>query len=645
MLLITEGLQTGQKDLGEFWEDFYSQKQLPSGFTVLDPFLGGGTSLVEASKLGATCIGVDIDPVACFVTAMELLPVDPAVIRSSYQKIESTVAEKIQSLYRTRIGGKDVDVVYYFWVDRVTCPKCKAQHDGHPTYQLAYDTPTRTQTVICPHCNAITTTRLNAATCTCSGCKVRIQLGRAPVANGRYDCPSCHSVHSLHQLYRQGLAFPRLMALEYFTKSEERGFATVTNRDLELYAKACDLFSANKKRFPIPDARIPTKGRVDSRPLLYGYRRYREMFNDRQLYCLGLIGAEIRKLKDKAVRQLLGLAFSQALATNNMFCGYAFGYRRLTPLFGVHSYRKISRPVEGNVWGLAIGRGSFRNTVRAVVAGKEYIQAPYEFRYRGRRDPVRVYVKPQSPTVIADPPARPSTRVLNRSSIDLSVIDDESVDFLLTDPPYFDNISYSELSDFYHVWLKELLGRDYCGYRQTHTPMSGALFAGKRRGAEGKKAERVYRDNLATIFRECHRVAKPDSKLAFTFHHRTDKAWACLGYGLLLAGFQVETVFPIRSEGRSGFHSYEGSIKWDSVFVCDRGARGKLKRPTSRVLTHIATSASARAAAWRTKIRKRKLFFGPPDEASLARSLVIREFSIRGLHPTSLGICMTKLDH
>ena len=145
------------------------------------------------------------------------------------------------------------------------------------------------------------------------------------------------------------------------------------------------------------------------------------MFNDRQLYCLGLIADQIRQVEPLPVKRALSLAFSQCLATNNMFCGYAFGYRRLTPLFGVHAYRKISRPVEGNVWGLPIGRGSFQNAVRAVIAGNEYMHSPYEFRYRGKGHRERVVLgSPKTYLGSLTSTRQQSVHILNRSSEDLS---------------------------------------------------------------------------------------------------------------------------------------------------------------------------------------------------------------------------------
>jgi len=642
MLLVAEGLETSKRDdCEQLWRSFYSDRQLPEDFTVLDPFLGGGTSLVEAAKLGAHCIGVDIDPVACFVAAMELTRSNPLAIQEEFDRIATVVEKKITALYQSSIDGVACDVVYYFWVDRISCPECLTHSDGHPTYQMAYDTAASKQTLVCPHCGAISTRSIDANSFRCASCDTFVDLLRPPVVAGRFCCPQCSASQTLHHLWRGGAVVPRMFALEHLRPDGTRGFAPVTDADLALYRRASRALAQTEHRLPIPDALIPVQGRADRRPLLYGYRRYREMFNDRQLYCLGLIAEQIKQIENVPVRQGLALAFSQSLATNNMFCGYAFGYRRLTPLFGVHSYRKISRPVEGNVWGLPLGRGSFQNCVRAVIAGSEYMQAPFEYRYRGSKKPQRVPVaSPRTHTL------RPrAARVLNQNSESLAEIPSKSVDLILTDPPYFDNLSYSELSDFYHVWLREILGRHYCGNAQVHTPISGALFAGPRK-LPGNRADarKTYLKSLTKILRECHRVAKDDARLIFTFHHRSDIAWVCLGTALLSAKFSVCTVFPVRSEGQSGFHSYEGSLKWDSVFVCQKAAETSAKAPSDRLLGNVAQKAASTAAKWRTRIRRSRLAFSDADERSLARSLVVQFFSTRQLTPSRLEDCMALIE-
>ena len=397
------------------WDRFYSSYRLPENFAVLDPFLGGGTSLIEAAKLGANCFGYDIDPVACFVSELELSSISPELVQQRYRQIKTAVASKIKTLYHSRVGGKTVDVIYYFWVDRVTCPQCQQESDAHPTFQIAYDEKSGTQTVICPQCNHLQEMGIARKVFRCTRCASRTNLQNPPLKNGRFVCPSCKGRFLHRDLYKKGSVVPRLLAKDYMDSSGARGFAEATPADRRKYAKACELFSIHAEQLPIPDAPIPSKGRFDRRPLIFGYRYYRELFSPRQLYCLGLIAREIAATDDRAVRKALALAFSHSLASNNMFCSYAFGYRRLTPLFSVHAFRKVSRPVEGNVWGLPLGRGSFSNCVQAVVDGLAYMQEPYEFKYDISSRPTRIPVAGDRPS----PCAAINATIRNKRSEDM----------------------------------------------------------------------------------------------------------------------------------------------------------------------------------------------------------------------------------
>jgi putative DNA methylase len=116
----------------------------------------------------------------------------------------------------------------------------------------------------------------------------------------------------------------------------------------------------------------------------YGYGDYRELFNARQQLHLALLGREISRLKSP-LREAMAIAFSDHLTTNNMMCGYAGGWRRLTPLFSIRAYRHIARPVEINPWLRHNGRGTFPNAVRAVLSTHRW--RPREHRspsgYRG----------------------------------------------------------------------------------------------------------------------------------------------------------------------------------------------------------------------------------------------------------------------
>jgi putative DNA methylase len=496
---------------------------------------------------------VDIDPVACLITELELARIDPKRVQARFAEIRIEVEATLVPLYRTTHLGKSVEVLHFFWVDRVTCPSCEVQTDAHPTFQLAYNSTRKRQTVVCRECDAVAEKPVSARWYHCSDCGSRTDLKKPPVSHGKFTCPHCGEERQVVSLCAEGKVAPRLFALEYLTATGSRGFQRATDDDRAVYERASRLLAQLRSTLPLPEATIPTQGRSDDRPVIYGIRRYTELFNDRQLVGLGLIARAVMETKDTDVRQALALAFSHCLASNNMLCGWAFGYRRLTPLFGVHAYRKVTRPVEGHLLGLKAGRGSFGNAVRAIIRGCEYMANPFEYRYEGDR-PSRVDVTLQR---LGQPPLPTSVRVLNRSSVDLSPIETGVVDLILTDPPYFDNLSYSELSDFYHVWLRKLLGSDYVGNGQPHTPIGGALFAGKR-GELGTPAgpKDLFTATLAKILSECFRVLRPCGALVFTFHHKSTEAWESLGKALLTTGFAVNEVVPVRSEGQSGFHSY-----------------------------------------------------------------------------------------
>jgi adenine-specific DNA methylase len=643
MILLSERRRVDQSNEQDLWDRFYAPSEVPSGFTVLDPFLGGGTTLIEASKQGASCIGVDIDPVACFITEMELTPIDAGRVQARYEEIDAKLREELGHFYRTSRGARRVDVVHFFWVDVVTCPTCRRKTDAHPTYQLLHDTESRQQTVVCPRCDAIRTLPLRARWNKCK-CGCETDLHAPPVAMGAFTCPSCRSKSPIAGLSAEGMICPRMFAVEYLTQSGERNFQSATHRDRARYQRARDKLRSLENELAIPKARIPVAGRSDRRPVLFGFRSYRDLFNARQLLGLGLIAREIKATKDRDIRCALALAFSHSLATNNMFCGWAFGYRRLTPLFGVHAFRKVTRPVEGNLLGLPIGRGSFANTVRAVVRGYEYMAAPFEYRYGSSR-PSRVDVALKSAGSLDTNRHRSRPRLLHRSSTDLSPLADRSVNLVLTDPPYFDNLSYSELSDFYHVWLRLLLGNDYVGADQAHTPIGGSLFGGRRRGLKRTlDPKKRYIKTLSKVLTECRRVVRTDGALVFTFHHKSADAWEGLGTSLLSAGFQIEEVVPVRSEGRSGFHSYEGTIKWDTIFFCRPHKPPAASAVDLRAISDSTQRALAVAKEWSTRIRRSRFEFSEADRASLAMSLVLCEFSRRGLPTGQLGRSLQRVE-
>ena len=616
---------------------FYERNNL-SGLVVLDPFMGGGTSVVEALKCGARVIGVDIDPVAWFVTSKEIAPFDETAVRKSFAVLEEKLVRKLRYLYSTTDPdtGEPAEIVNAFWVSRFKCPECSSEIDAHPHYRLTFSPRTEIQTVFCRHCADVHKLPLSQKWFKCKSCAKTTVIMKGLAHNGLLKCPCGHDTRFIELIRKGHPARKRLFGIEYSvragTEAAERKFKRADASDLRKFRSASKQFHAAKSGLLYPESEIIADNRFDRRPTSHGYKRYDQLFNQRQLLCLSQILNEILALKNRESREYLLLAFSDCLASNNVLCSYAFGYQKVTPLFAIHGYQVPQRPVEGNVWGNPhFGRGSFSRCVAKLIAGKRYALQPFEYRYLADGRIKQVVTKERITTRLATSPGLQSSTcratLLNQSSVDLSLIGDNSVDLILTDPPFYNNLPYSELSDFYHQWLRLYFKNNNAAQHSSdlHTPVSETLLVRRRTEQEHKK----YASGLLASMRECARVLKANGMMVFTFHHREPAAWHALASALLATKFKVTGICPVRAEGVSGFHSYAGTPKWDSVICCRPRKEAKGIVSFNQPCTEIGTAKKLEGicrhlSQWGTKILANKMPWNSADEASFAYSLALQ---------------------
>jgi len=139
------------------------------------------------------------------------------------------------------------------------------------------------------------------------------------------------------------------------------------------------------------------------------------------------------------------------------------------------------------------------------------------------------------------------------------------VDFVITDPPYYDNVHYSELSNFFYVWLSQLV--DDVHFEHELVPTEREAIVNKGMG----KNHEDYRTLLTQVFRECHRVLKDAGRLIFTFHHSKRQAWWTVFEALTSAGFRIVDYFPVQSEYRVNPHiRNKQAIDMDLVLVSQK---------------------------------------------------------------------------
>ncbi len=206
------------------------------------------------------------------------------------------------------------------------------------------------------------------------------------------------------------------------------------------------------------------------------------------------------------------------------------------------------------------------------------------------------------------PAPAPATVVVNGDAR-LLELDDQSVDAVVFDPPYHNNVNYAELSDFFYVWLKRTAGyvlgdglfADHLTDKVNEAISSPARFkaqaeaaAAGRKDRDRKTAAQLatgdYRGKMDAIFRECHRVLKPDGIMVVMFTHRSNDAWNALTIGLMAAGFNLTRTWPVKTEAESSMHIRDRAAARSTILLVCRPSGARNPKPWRQVAQDIAAA-------------------------------------------------------
>ena len=326
-------------------------------------------------------------------------------------------------------------------------------------------------------------------------------------------------------------------------------------------------------RAPFPVVEIEP-GHNTNQVLGYNYRFWHEMFNARQLLCLSILAERIRKVPEPELRELFTCLFSGALEFNNMFASYkGEGTGAVRHMFAHHILKPERVPLEANVWGTPKSSGSFMTMFEGRIRrALDYADNPFELRVRGKAGERKATEKihglsaPLAFDVADDFQSFKKGKKVYLSCGDSSEtdIEDGAVDAIITDPPFFDNVHYSQLADFFHVWQRFILGET--GARALHTTRSSAEVQNSDASA--------FTERLGAVWSECYRVLSDDGVLAFTYHHSRSDGWSSVLRALMKAGFGISAAFPIKAEMSVAMPKLQARepINLDIVLVCRKRA-------------------------------------------------------------------------
>lgn len=313
----------------------------------------------------------------------------------------------------------------------------------------------------------------------------------------------------------------------------------------------------------------------------HGYTHWWKMFNSRQLLILSQLFKAIAQLenKDKLYnwdsRQFVLGAFQQYIRNQNMFCIWDTSRDCLAPALSNSNYHPKANSVESSFFS-ALGRGNWQSCSAVLLDSFAWAENPLEGVSKSAlynlNSELAEQVSGKSEKVPCKDTINFNGSLTCQSATELHEIDSASYDLVVTDPPFGGLLHYSELADFFHVWLRLYLRKNYPDYFEIeYTPKALECVANKARHPEDP--DDFYQRLLTQCWGEANRILKPGGILAFTFHHSLDEPWVDVLESLFDAGFYLEQAYPIRSDETKGEGSKPGTfgsqkIEYDIVHVC-----------------------------------------------------------------------------
>ena len=572
---LFRGLMLSEFVDADLTESFFVSNQL-DGKRIADPFMRGGTPLIEANRLGADVIGWDINPMAWWIVGRELEHLDLRAYKEAGEELIGRLQRRIGRHYQTECTscGREVPVKYFLWVKTQPCKSCHKDIDLFPGFVVATDSRHPRFVLVCATCGCLNETVDRSSPGKCAGCSGQLHAA-GPAGRSSVNCSGCGTTNSFPAV-EDGPLDHRMFAIEYYCtacKKDHKGrfFKKPSKRDLGRYREAAESWEQSVSEY-VPDDVIPP-GDESSRLHRWGYSQYRQMFNSRQLLGLEVSCKLISSQSDSRVRRALATNLSDLLRYNNLLVRYDTVSLKALDLFSVHGFPVGLVRCESNLLGIQgpngrpVGSGGWVNILAKYCVAKDFCERPFEVPFGSR---TRVYI---SGEWIGDHSRDNGRRArvveLRCESATGANLEAGSLDAVFTDPPYYDSVQYAELMDFCYVWLRRLVGAETVEFEMASTRNPDELTGN---ATEGRNISH-FTEGLSAVFSRMAVALRPGAPFVFTYHHNRATAYHPVAVAILDAGLVATVTLPCPAEMGGSIHinGTRSSIV-DTVFVC-RSAR------------------------------------------------------------------------
>jgi len=581
---------------------------------VLDCFAGGGSIPLEALRLGCETYALDYNPVAVLLNKAVLefpqmfgdagrvphVPLPPQTKRSNTDRLEGLTlspqgaenpllaAVSAWGQWVLEEARKELEQFYprdpdgsipvgYIWARTLPCqnPACGAEIPLMRQTWLAKKDKKKVALRLIPNRAA---RRVDVEIAGADGHPPDFDPEEGTVARARVRCPVCGGIiddDTTRRLFREGKASQRMMAVVlHHPKRKGKTYRLPTGRDLATYRAAEAALVGARHRLaqdwgmdPVPDEPLPLMSGVFNVPI-YGLTRWGDLFNPRQKLALLTFAEKVRQAHAQMLAQGAEPEFAKAVATylaltvdelarfTAMLNPWKVDAEAIVHVFGRQALPMLWDYCENVPVGTHGGTWEHRlSEIVAVVQGLHSDSC--------------------------------SAQVLNSSATALPW-PDNFFDAVLTDPPYYINVPYADLSDFFYVWLKRTIGDLYSELFATPlTPKSEEICQMQHWDPEryAEKTKEWFEEMLTKAFSEIHRVLKPDGVAVIVFAYPRTDAWEAVVNAILNAGLYMTASWPIHTEMQARLRAQESAALASSIYmVCRKrttdqtGEFGKVRR-------------------------------------------------------------------
>ncbi len=532
------------------------------GKIILDPMMGGGTILHEAIRMGANVIGVDVDPIPVLQNkaTLDWICVDHKV--KTFKSFYAHLLNELGRFYQTHCPQCTDDAWILFTLYGLQ-RECQCGEFVFVDSLVLREETDGSRLRLCPVCGEVFNTGQE------SHCSSRTAK-KLIFDKEQRRCDKCGD-RFREDIQRSYCERYRPLVIVGVCRKHGQFFKRVDTRDAEVLRIAKE--HGQRSRFGSAQGFRVRPGPKSDDLLRRSITSFLDVFTPRQLLYINAAARAIAPLPARD-RLWLSLLVSTSLEFNSLLCGYK-GVAKNRPgairhVFSHHAYSFPYTALENNPVSLEKSSGTIQRLFYdRIVRGGEWAVLPTERKIVGKRaEEVRIAGEVDGGKAASSyEKLREGSRrfyVLQTNSGHLP-LPDGSVDFVVTDPPYYDSVQYSDLSNFFRVWLRLLLPKKAAwNYDQD----SAAVSEGN--GSPGNK----YADSLGRIWRQCARVLRKEhGRLIFTFHHWRPQAWSQLTISLKRAGFRLVNRYVVFSENPISVHiRHLNALKHDAILVLRPGS-------------------------------------------------------------------------